>query len=394
MRNRIFPHTATCLAVFSALCFAGTAVSQSDQERRPRERPNQPPAVTSPEVSSDRKITFRIHAPEADTVRLNAGDIPGIGRDKELKKQENGVWAFTTEPVPAGAYRYTFLVDNVQVLDSRNPSTSESNTHAWSLVEVAGADFLDTRNVPHGAVAEVTYYSNSLNRSRRMHVYTPPGYETSQKQYPIFYLLHGAFDSDDSWSTVGRAGFILDNLIADGNAKPMVVVMPDGHTGPFRFGSGLPMEEFLKDFENDIMPHVEDRYRILKGREHRAIAGLSMGGAHTLNIALPQLDKFAYIGVYSSGIFGITGRGPGGNDSALSWEERHQEILDNEELKDGLKLFWFATGKDDFLLDTTRATVEMFKNHGFEVTYEETAGGHTWLNWRDYLHEFVPMLFQ
>jgi len=167
--------------------------------------------------------------------------------------------------------------------------------------------------VPHGAVASVTYYSKSLNKFRRMHVYTPPGYETSSQKYPIFYLLHGAGDSDDSWSSVGRAGFIIDNLIADKKAKPMVIVMPAGHTGPFNFAApaaGAPRsldfnDDFVKDFVNDIMPYAETHYRVLRDRQHRAIAGLSMGGAHTLNIAIPHPDEFAYVGVFSSGIIGI-----------------------------------------------------------------------------------------
>jgi enterochelin esterase family protein len=254
---------------------------------------------------------------------------------------------------------------------------------------------MDTKDVPHGAVAEVTYFSKSLNRFRRMHIYTPPGYELSQGKYPVFYLLHGAFDCDDSWTTVGRAGFILDNLIAAKKAKPMVVVMPAGHTGPFRFGPGasLPMEEFVKDFESSIMPYIETRYRINTDRQSRAIAGLSMGGAHTLDIAIPNLEKFAYIGVYSSGIFGIIG-GPGGPPASPTWETKQLKTLDDAKLKQGLKLFWFATGKDDFLVETTRATVDMFKKHGFDVIYKETSGAHTWINWRLYLNEFAQMLFQ
>lgn len=359
-------------------------------------RPGQGPQVVSPEVSAERQITFRILAPKAESVQLaSSGDIPGIGfgQSKALTKATNGVWETTVGPLPPGAYRYAFNADGVVAVDPRNPKTSESNESAWSLVQVPGADWLDTREVPHGAVSAVTYWSSTLKRFRRLHVYTPPGYESGQSRYPIFYLLHGAFDSDDSWSSVGRAGFILDNLIADGKAKPMVVVMPHGHTGPFRFGTPLT-GEFEGEFVADIMPQMEKRYRVIADRGHRAIAGLSMGGAHTLNIGIPHLDQFGYLGVYSSGIFGIAG-GPGaGQSQGPSFEEQHKAILDDEKLKEGLKLFWFATGKDDFLVGTTRATVEMFKKHKFDVVYKETGGGHTWDNWRDYLHEFAPQLFQ
>jgi enterochelin esterase-like enzyme len=269
-------------------------------------------------------------------------------------------------------------------------------------VHVPGADFMDTKDVPHGAVAEIAYFSKTLKRFRRMHIYTPPGYESGKGKFPVFYLLHGASDSDGSWSSVGRAGFILDNLIAAKKAKPMVVVMPAGHTGTFSFGGrgdGLnrAVDEFVQEFETDILPYAESHYRIYADQKHRAVAGLSMGGAQTLNIAARNFDKFAYVGVYSSGVFGIAG-GNRGNTNAVpagpTWEERHKKALDDPKLKKGVKLVWFATGKDDFLISTTRATVEMLKKHDFKVTFNETPGAHTWIVWRQYLNEFAPQLFQ
>jgi len=352
------------------------------------------PRVTSPEVAADGRVTFRILAPKAQEVRLSGSDIPGIGQGATMTKDANGVWEVAAGPLPGGAYRYNFNVDGVSVIDPRNPSTSESNMNVWSLVYVPGVDFMDTRDVPHGAVAEVTYYSKSLERFRRMHVYTPPGYEMGGGKYPVFYLLHGASDSDDSWTTVGRAGFILDNLIAAGKARPMVVVMPAGHTGPFSFGGPRQtVDPFIEDFQKDIRPYIEKNYRVHTDRAHRAMAGLSMGGGHTINIAIPHLEDYAYIGVFSSGIFSLGGRG-GQGDSGPSWEEQNKAKLDDAALKKGLKLLWFATGKEDFLVGTSRATVELFKKHGFDVVYKETEGAHTWTNWRDYLSEFAPQLFQ
>jgi enterochelin esterase family protein len=357
-----------------------------------------PPEFDSVEVSGERAVTFRLFAPKATDVRLSSSDLPlGTPAGLEMKKGDNGVWEATTEPVPAGAYRYNFNVDGLAVIDPRNPATSESNMNTWSLATVAGSEVSDLKDVPHGAVAKVPYFSKSLNRFRRMHVYTPPGYETSAETYPVLYLLHGAFDCDASWSTVGQAGSILDNLIAAGKARPMVLVMPMGHTGPFRFGPGNSFEkqmaEFVQDFQQDIRPLVEKRYRISPRRQHRAIAGLSMGGAHTLTIAMDDLGDFGYFGVFSSGVFGID-RGGTENGPGAAWTSRYKDTLANPDLKKGLRLVWFATGKDDFLLATSRATVEALKGHGFDVTYKETGGGHTWLNWRDYLHEFSQLLFQ
>jgi enterochelin esterase-like enzyme len=387
------PHNANAFGL-AALILTSVVHAQPATDA-PRARGPQRPQVTSPEVSAERKITFRILAPKAETVRLSAGDIPGQGQGKEMTKGTNGIWEVTIGPIDPGAYRYNFNVDGVSVIDPRNPSTSESNGNTWSLVVIPGSEFMDVRDVPRGAVAEVTYYSKSLNRFRRMHVYTPPGYELGRGRFPVFYLLHGAGDCDDSWTSVGRAGFILDNLIAAGKAKPMVVAMPAGHAGPFRFGgSGPAVDEFTRDFTNDIMPYIEKNYRVYRDRKHRALAGLSMGGMQTLNIGIPNLDKFAYLGVFSSGVFGLGGRGRNSDPNAPTWEQQHQAKLDNARLKKDLKLVWFATGRDDFLIQTSQATVEMLKKHGFNVVFKETPGAHTWINWREYLQEFAPQLFQ
>ncbi len=391
----------------------------------------QAPAVVSPEVLPDRHLTFRIYAPQAQAVRLGAGDIPGVGQTTQLTKAENGVWEVTIGPIDPGAYRYNLNVDGVATIDPRNPSTSESNNNVWSLVVVPGSDFMDTKNVPHGAVASITYNSTALNAFRRMHVYTPPGYETGTAKYPVFYLLHGAGDSDDAWTSVGRAGFILDNLIAAGKAKPMIVVMPAGHTSRGTVAGGVvgrnATQDFVKDFTMDVMPYVEKHYRVLNDRAHTAIAGLSMGGTQTLHVAIPHLEKFAYVGVFSSGLIGgfpelaPAGRGgppaaapapaPGAPTAspapgapaapvagapplAADWAQQNAATLDNANLRKGLKLLWFSTGKDDGLITTSNATVDLLKKHGLNATFKESPGGHTWINWRNYLDEFVPQLFQ
>lgn len=351
-------------------------------------------------VHTDNRITLKIYAPLAEDVKIGGTDIPDNLRIVKMMKQENGVWEATIGPLEPGAYRYNFIVDKVSVIDPRNPITSESNTNTWSLFYLPGADFMELKNVPHGAVSEVTYFSKSLNRFRRMHIYTPPGYELDDNKYPVFYLLHGAFDCDDSWSSVGRAGIILDNLIAEKKVVPMVIVMPAGHTGPFMFGtprdpSKPTADEFLLDFTTDIKPYVEEKYRVLTDRKNTAIAGLSMGGAQTLNIAIPNLADYGYFGVFSSGVFGIVkNNGMFGNETGPTWEEININMLKNEELKKELKLVWFATGKDDFLLETSRATVDMLKKYHFNVVFKETNGGHTWANWREYLYEFSQLLFK
>lgn len=384
-------------ATLTAGALALWAWGSSARAQQPTEppQPTMPPPVMSPVVGEGGRITFRIYAPAATAVNLSSGDMLGFGPGAPMEKGAEGVWEATVGPTGPGAYRYTLNVDGVTVVDPANPATSETNTSVQSLLVVPGSDVLDVRDVPHGAVAEVLYQSKSLGRLRRMHVYTPPGYERGQEQYPVLYLLHGAFDCDDSWSTVGRANAILDNLTAAGRAKPMVVVMPAGHTGPFQFGPTFGADlakqvgEFTSDFLMDIKPYVESHYRIEADKAHRAIAGLSMGGLQTLSIAIPYLADYGYIGVFSSGIMGR----PGGPPTDPAWEDRNRAALDDEEARQGLRLVWFATGKDDFLLNTSRATADVLRKHGFGVTFHESDGGHTWQNWRDYLVEFAPMLF-
>jgi enterochelin esterase-like enzyme len=415
-----------------AIAFAAFAFPTSSIAQPPRVAPG--PKVVSPEVSADGRVTFRIFAPNAQKVALIDNDIavmlsgagpgplagqtaPAVPTGTKLPegglvfaKNSDGVWEASFGPVPPGAYRYAFLVDGVRTLDPVNTHTSESNTNVWSMFTVSGSPLMDTRDVPHGAVASVYYYSQVLNTTRRMHVYTPPGYEADNKKYPVFYLLHGAMDTDDAWPSVGRACFILDNLIADGKVKPMIVVMPAGHQPgqpaippPPQPGTLPIVSSFTNEFMTDIMPYVEKYYRTVNDREHRAIAGLSMGGFQTLDIAFRHLDQFSAIGVFSSGaVLGRRPAPPVAGEQASSapapapqanWEEVHQANLDDAGLKKGTRLIWVSTGVDDGLMPNTKTTVEILKRHGFAPIFIESPGAHSWFNWRNYLIEFAPQLF-
>jgi enterochelin esterase family protein len=401
--------TRTLITAAALLTTLATPTFVAARQAPPQGPP--PPQFVSPEIMPDQKVAFRVYAPQARAIRLAASDIPGVGRETQLVKGEQDVWEIKLGPLDSGAYRYNFNIDGVATIDPRNPAISESNNNVWSMVYVPGSDKFDTKPVARGAVAEVTYQSTALGKYRRMHVYTPPGYELGNGRYPVFYLLHGAGDNDDSWTSVGRAGFILDNLIAAKQARPMIVVMPAGHTsrGPGSAIGRAATEEFVTDFTTAVMPYVEKHYRALTDRANTAIAGLSMGGGQTLNIAIPQLERFAYIGVYSSGLLGAfpaPAPAPGAAPAAAAappasppltaadFEKMHAAKLDDAGLKRGLRLFWFATGKEDRLLPTTQATVDLFKKHGFAPVFKESPGGHTWINWRNYLVEFAPQLFQ
>jgi enterochelin esterase family protein len=345
--------------------------------------PAQPPPVVSPEVLADRRVVFRIYAPQASDVVLRGARGPA------MVKRENGVWETTAGPLAPGVYQYSFGVQGVSVVDPVNQDVNETTGGLRSVFVVPGSEWTDMKPVPHGAVAEVQYPSSVLQRQRRMRVYTPPGYAVGNERYPVFYLLHGSGDSDQSWNALGRAGVIVDNLIAANQAKPMIVVMPNGHTQ-------LPATPesrmlFVKEFMADILPYVEKNYRVRAERSGRAIAGLSMGGGHTLQIAIPNLDKFAYIGVMSAG---LSGGGAGQPSVVANFETQHAAMLDNNGLKKGLELLWFSTGKDDAALPNTMNAVNLLKKHGFTTVFQESAGGHTWENWRDYLVTFGGQIFK
>jgi len=240
--------------------------------------------------------------------------------------------------------------------------------------------------VPHGAIATVHYDSTAIPGGRRMHVYTPPGYENDTERLPVLYLLHGGRDSDDSWGTVGRAGAILDNLIAAGKAKRMIVVMPAGHTSTeFRLTPGVRMghDAFNDDLVKVVVPFIDAHYRTISDRDHRAISGLSMGGLQTLNVALSDAGDFGYVGVFSSGWF----------PNSLE-EEEETDVTKYRASGKQFRLFWVDAGKYDIALQNSRATIAVLKKAGIDIEEHESGGFHAWNNWRDYLHQFAPLLFR
>jgi len=371
---------AAAWAGLLSVAMAVTATSQAPGARPRRVQDT----LTSPVIGADGRVTFQLYAPKATEVLLRS-EGPAPFANQPLAKGDSGVWKLTAQ-VPADLYIYWYDVDGVPVVDPRNNRPRVNMTTVRSLLEVPGtaSEFFAERAVPHGEVAAVYYQSQALGVPRRMQIYTPPGYATSGQRYPVLYLLHGGGDNDLSWQMAGRANFIFDNLIASGKAKPMIVVMPAGHTngagaalgakdvpGPQETpGIGSGPDPFVNDFMTDLMPYVEKTYRVLTDRQSRAIAGLSMGGNQTLNIAVPNLDKFAYIGVYSSGIIsGGRGAPPATTPAppfGEAWEKQNLAALDNAANKRALSLLWFSTGKDDGLISTTRNTVELLKKHGFK----------------------------
>lgn len=364
------------------------------------------PAVVSPDVLTDGRVTFRVLAPQATTVTVT-GDVngglvaaegpapaaPGGGRGAAspavtMVKGENGVWTGTTvRAMKPGAWRYNFNVDGVTTVDSRNVRSSPNQTTMQSLLVVPG-DFSETRDVPHGNVASVRYVAKSLGNARReMFVYTPPGYEKGTATYPVLYLIHGGGDTAASWPTVGRAGDIMDNLIAEKRAVPMIVVMPSGWTpsGGQVMTSDATKDPFNGEMITDIIPHIQSTYRTMTTPESRALSGLSMGGIQTLNVGLHNLGTFRYLAVMSSGWTTDADR-----DAFYAREAAKIPTYDTQ-----LKLFWWGWGETDIARANGLMVIDKFKSLGVKnMQTLETPGGHEWANWRLYLREIAPKLFR
>lgn len=358
---------------------AGVLAASGQQAQPPQATPRAPQPV-SPEVHPDRRVTFRLYAPDAASVAILDGNLSEfLSGPKEMTKGADGVWIITIGPMEPGIYDYGFSIGG----SSRMPDPANRNLirRTWgptSYVEVPGdgPQFHTIRDVPHGAVTTHTFHSKTLNLVRQFRVYTPPGYQQGNATYPVLYLFHGGGGDETQWTTVGRADIILDNLIADGKAKPMVIVMPYGQM-PARQG-GNPNELYEKEVLENVKPMVERLYRVKTDRANRAIAGLSMGSGQSMYIGLRHLDMFSYVAVFSGG---------GARNAGL-------EKLSAGELNRMLKVFYIGCGKSDFVFPSANELDKQLTEKGIKHVYRVTEGGHTWANWRQYLYEYAPMLFR
>jgi enterochelin esterase family protein len=383
---------------FGATLLAVAILAPATASAQRRTTPND--NLKSIEVSDDHKVTFRIHAPRASQVSV-AGDF---GQGGPMEKDDQGVWSRTVGPLTPDFYSYTFNVDGVRTVDPRNPLIKPGLNSLDSMFLVPGeeAEFEMTRDVPHGDIRAVWYRSDTLGMPRRMHVYTPPGYEGRTDRYPVLYLLHGGGDEDSGWSTIGRAGFILDNLIAAGKAVPMLVVMPNGSlprpanlpqatagttpTPEIRAAREAAQGRFTDELLTDVIPTIEKTFRVKAAPSERALAGLSMGGGQTLRVLTTNPDRFAYFGVWSAGLFG-------GN--ADEWERRNEPFLAAADKINGtVRRLEICVGDKDSLAAGSKALAGVLERRGIGHEVHISGGGHTWINWRHYLSEFAPKLFR
>ncbi len=382
-----------CL-LLATLVFIPNAAGQA-QRRQPA--PND--TLKSPEVLTDQRVTFHIYAPKASEVTLRGDWMDGSGNEK-LNKDEQGVWSLTVGPLAPDFYSYAFTVDGVRIIDPKNATIKQGISSLDSLFEVAGerAAFEENRPVPHGNIRIGWYQSSTLGVQRRVHIYTPPGYDSGRDRYPVLYLLHGGGDEDSGWSTVGRAGFILDNLLAEKKAKPMIVVMPNGSlprppnlpaaapgTPPDPAVAAMLQERFTSELMKDVIPYVEKNYRVRANAANRAIAGLSMGGGQTLRVITSNPNKFAYASIWSAGV---------SPQNTADFEKRNALFLENSgKINKETKLISICVGDKDFALAGSKNLVEILKKHGIHHELHISGGGHTWINWRQYLNDYAPLLF-
>jgi len=369
-----------------------------------------PPApVRSPEVHPDRTVTFRLRAPQAALVELTGEVVRGKG-PQPMTKGSDGVWSLTVGPLAPEIWIYNFRVQGVELPDPSNISLMPRAAGAAavsSFVEVPGDKpaFYDARPVPHGEVRMVLYESTTMGVDRYIWVYTPPGYDKSNAKYPVYYLLHGNGETQNGWVMNGRANIILDNLIADGKAQPMIVVMPHGH--PLQSASVGPYQDvppvaeqglrnyklFTKDLLEQIIPTVEKNYRVYTDADHRAIGGLSMGAMQSVAIGLAHPDLFHYVLAYSGG-FGSLGveSSSGDVETQAPWKE----LLANPGVaKKSLRLLFLGCGQDEAgLLAPGKKLAGLLKEKGIRTEWADHPGGHVFSVWRSHLNESVPMLFQ
>jgi enterochelin esterase-like enzyme len=366
------------LRTLSFMVFAGSLVAQ------------RPTPLVSPEVHPDRTVTLRLNAPKASEVILG-GNIT-IDKPMPMMKDEKGVWSRTVGPLDPDIYEYSFQVDGVATSDPVNRYTrvAAGNATTSSQVEVPGDSslFYDSRAVPHGEVHINLYESKAMGVTRTVWVYTPPGYEKGNARYPVLYLFHGAGGNENNWVTVGRANIILDNLIADGKAKPMLIVMPLARAEQSNgVGPHQPVQDrtaFEKDLLGDIIPLIEKTYRVSTQADQRAIAGLSAGGAATLNIGLRHPEMFHWVAAMSSAL-GVQG-------SNLS--QQFSDVLnDSARLNKNLRLLWISCGTDDTLFAANQQFAKLLTDHGVKNSFRPEPGAHWFRVWRKDLYNLAPMLF-
>lgn len=353
--------------------------------------------TTSPVINSDGSVLFKISAPQAEKVFV-VGDFAPM--PVAMQSDSLGVWSATVGPLESELYSYKFIVDGVETVDPSNPYNARdiSSITNYTIVPGGMGDLYLAREVPHGNVAQVWYNSPNMPGQRRMTIYTPAGY-TSERRYPVLYLLHGMGGDEEAWTELGRTSFILDNLIAEGKAEPMIVVMPNGNglqiAAPGYTSEGLyvttpqrslaPEGSFESEFA-DVVAYVDSAYSTLSDRSHRAIAGLSMGGGHSWKISAKHPEMFDFIGLFSAAV------GWRGNVSINNGEKPSDYM--NTLVANPPQLYWIGIGKDDFLYQLNEEFRQSLDNVGFKYTYRETSGGHQWKNWRRYLAEFATLIFK
>lgn len=355
--------------------------------------------LVSPELNPDTTITFRMYAPNAKNVSVK-GDFT-MGKTIDMKLGADSVWTWTSDKLNSDLYGYHFLVDGLQILDPSNVYTMRDNNTLANMLLIPGerGDVYATQDVPHGTVRNVWYNSNALGMNRRVTVYTPADYESSKKNYPVLYLLHGLGGDEVAWAEKGRMAQILDNMISAGDVEPMIVVLPNGNSpqqaAPGSNSDGLFVQPtsnlpFVSGaFESsfpEIVEFIDSTYRTIPKKNGRAIAGLSMGGMHTRAISMNNPDMFDYVALFSAAI------NPMFDHPSSIYKDIPEKL--KAQFAKAPKLYWIGIGNTDFLLEANQKNMQLMDELELPYVYHPSEGGHTWTNWRDYLMIILPQLFK
>lgn len=356
-------------------------------------------SAVSPEIG-EKTVTFRYSAPKAHKVTVSPSWLGWGGKPIELIEGQNGIWSVTVEKPAPELYTYTFSVDGISTIDPSNIFVQRDGPRYTSALLIEG-DYANLyKEATHkGNLHQDWYQSDTDGMERRMYVYTPYGYEKG-KNYPVLYLLHGGGGDEDAWCTLGRARQILDNLIEQGKATPMIVVMPNGNPGQYAASTlQIPEKKINRKFSNnfnnyqslvaDILPYIEKNYKVSKKREDRAVAGLSMGGGQSFFVAFDNVDKFANVGIFSTGLFGgTTGSG------TFDGEKEMPGVFKKAKKFNKFDVFYISCGEQDERINGTNTVVADFKKAGYDVIYETYPGNHEWKVWRRNLSSFVQKIFK
>lgn len=379
--------------LLSILLLAGIGVLNAQNSEEGIPAPTNIGNARYPRILPDNRVIFQVNAPQAGNVQVDLGKL------YDMQKDDKGIWRVTTEPQDPGFHYYSLVINGFRFSDPASESFYGTGRMSSAIdIPEQGVDFYTIKDVPHGDLRHRSYFSKVTGTWRSVNIYTPPGYDSGNEQFPVLYIQHGGGEDERGWAVQGKTAIILDNLIAEGKAKPMIVVIPNGNVSRPGMQAGGYNDEAMAVFKdelvNNIIPFIEKNYRVKSGAENRAISGLSMGGGQAFYTGLRNTDVFAHVGVFSTGLFGGIGQ-QGGGARAFDAEATIPGLLSNSaSFNKKLKVFYISVGEQDPRIEATKKLIQTFRDNGLNVAFASFPGAHEWQVWRKSLHDFAQRIFK